>query len=487
MSSPGVYFYKNINYDDDYGALPFTEGDYTLSQLEARGIVNDDISSVRIINNSDGSTYTFILYEHDNFLGRTYTSSSNTPNLVVVGGDFNDITSSVKIIKNSPTPTPTPTPTNVAALYDANRDASVTLTLRGSSNYTASGFFFNHIGTHPGKYIGTCAHCVLDTGGNRTGNHYFNVYASISNFNNTGINRLFKTKVVGIAGYADLAVLELVNEDGTTFDQSGLTDQKAQTWSVSTSYQIGDQCFVIGDPGGYDAVSIAPGYIRDTKNPDSLYIANVFTDCDIMGGNSGSSIIDRNGDIIGIISYGYSGTELNFGASSLIMETAMTYICNNRTSYVGGTISNNTSGSSTTMMTRLSPVDSNYLISRNKTYETSTLGFPLRGFYVRSTTYPGLNELIDVITYIPPQDSSNSQELGLYYNQITPTEIYLATNGDESSNASLSASVMDINSETTNTRNFSIRAIPVDDDVYMGHSSHPTSSNAYVIGPLKKN
>ena len=84
MSSPGVYFYKNINYDDDYGALPFTEGDYTLSQLEARGIVNDDISSVRIINNSDGSTYTFILYEHDNFLGRTYTSSSTHTQILLL-------------------------------------------------------------------------------------------------------------------------------------------------------------------------------------------------------------------------------------------------------------------------------------------------------------------------------------------------------------------------------------------------------------------
>lgn len=490
MGSPGVYFYKHINYVGLYNSSPFTEGFYTLTDLKNMGVINDDLSSLKIVNNIvDNSTYTVTLYQHDNYNGNSYTTSVDIPNLVNVGGNFNDITSSVKIVKNTsstiptdPTPTPTPTPSNTAELYNNNRDSSVTLTLIGTTGlYTASGFFFNHNGTNSGIYIGTCAHCVLENGSNRNNGPYFTIYASISNFNNTGINRLFKTRIVGIAGYADAAVLELVDSTGNILSQSDISNQKALKWAAKGSYNIGDECYVIGDPGGLDAISMAHGHIRDTKNPNALYIDQLWTDCAIMGGNSGSPVVDNNGDIVGIISYGYSNTELNFGSSQAILEPVFTYICNNRTNYVGGTISNNT-----TTMTVLNPVNSLYLILKNKTYQSTYLGTPLRGFYA-SSGYTGLNTNTDIITYMPPQGSSGSVKLGLYHDQEPPTQIYLATGGNPNASTSIGATIHNIVSNTDNDQLLPIRGIPVDDDVYIGHSSAPMNMNVKVIRPIKIN
>ncbi|ACU59680.1 T9SS type A sorting domain-containing protein [Chitinophaga pinensis] len=57
--------YKDCNYGGYAVTLPV--GSYTLSQLQARGVVNDDISSLKV-----ASGYEVILYQHDNFGGDAY-------------------------------------------------------------------------------------------------------------------------------------------------------------------------------------------------------------------------------------------------------------------------------------------------------------------------------------------------------------------------------------------------------------------------------
>jgi hypothetical protein len=76
----------------DYGgyAVTLSEGSYTLSQLQARGIANDDISSIRV-----QSGYQATLYEHDNFTGNMITKSADDNCLVDEG--FNDSASSIVV------------------------------------------------------------------------------------------------------------------------------------------------------------------------------------------------------------------------------------------------------------------------------------------------------------------------------------------------------------------------------------------------------
>jgi len=83
-------FYKDCNYGGT--AVSLAAGDYTLSQLNAKGILNDDVSSVKV-----NSGYKVTLYWDDNFGGTTKVLTSD----MACDGTWNDKTSSVKIATNS--------------------------------------------------------------------------------------------------------------------------------------------------------------------------------------------------------------------------------------------------------------------------------------------------------------------------------------------------------------------------------------------------
>jgi hypothetical protein len=78
--------YQNCNYTGYALALPV--GDYTLDRLKSYGVVNDDLSSVRV-----ASGYKITLYEHDNFGGQSVLVTGDNSCL----GNFNDKASSIKI------------------------------------------------------------------------------------------------------------------------------------------------------------------------------------------------------------------------------------------------------------------------------------------------------------------------------------------------------------------------------------------------------
>ncbi|MDO7888254.1 beta-1,3-glucanase family protein [Hymenobacter cheonanensis] len=93
-SSSGVAtFYKDCNYAGTAVALPV--GDYTLSALQAKGILNDDVSSLQV-----NSGYQVILYENDNYTGSSLTltaSNSCLVNNALGTGNWNDKTSSLRV------------------------------------------------------------------------------------------------------------------------------------------------------------------------------------------------------------------------------------------------------------------------------------------------------------------------------------------------------------------------------------------------------
>ncbi len=91
----GATFYKDCNYTGAVISLP--AGDYTLTQLQGRGILNDDISSVKV-----SSGYQVVLYENDNFSGTTVTSTTDLSCLV--SQNFNDKATSVRITATGAAP-----------------------------------------------------------------------------------------------------------------------------------------------------------------------------------------------------------------------------------------------------------------------------------------------------------------------------------------------------------------------------------------------
>jgi hypothetical protein len=86
-------FYKDCNYTST--AVGLAVGDYTLSALQAKGILNDDISSLQV-----SSGYQVVLYESDNYSGNSLTltaSNSCLVNNALGTGNWNDKTTSLRV------------------------------------------------------------------------------------------------------------------------------------------------------------------------------------------------------------------------------------------------------------------------------------------------------------------------------------------------------------------------------------------------------
>ncbi|VXB98804.1 conserved exported hypothetical protein [Flavobacterium sp. 9AF] len=80
--------YKDCNYGGY--AISLAPGNYTLSQLQAKGVVNDDISSLKV-----NSGYEIVLYVDDNFNGSSVVIGSN--DTCLVDNNFNDLASSLRV------------------------------------------------------------------------------------------------------------------------------------------------------------------------------------------------------------------------------------------------------------------------------------------------------------------------------------------------------------------------------------------------------
>jgi hypothetical protein len=80
--------YKDCNYSGYAVSLP--AGDYTLGQLQAKGILDNDISSLKV-----QSGYEVVLYANDNFAGSS--TIITTDDTCLVDNSFNDAATSVRV------------------------------------------------------------------------------------------------------------------------------------------------------------------------------------------------------------------------------------------------------------------------------------------------------------------------------------------------------------------------------------------------------
>jgi hypothetical protein len=92
VSAVGTITAGTVYKDCFYGgyAVDLAPGSYTLSQMQALGIANEDISSLKV-----NSGYQVQLYANDNFLGNSQTFSVDNSCLVTNG--FNDAATSIKV------------------------------------------------------------------------------------------------------------------------------------------------------------------------------------------------------------------------------------------------------------------------------------------------------------------------------------------------------------------------------------------------------
>ena len=193
----------------------------------------------------------------------------------------------------------------------------------GVSNYVGSGFFINETGPNGEKgYVVTAGHCVLKS--DTLKDRMTNIYGVITNFNNTGEDKADEFDIIGIDGAADIAIIRPKNLIVTQ-------SQRSLNWGNSRNLTIGNTSLIIGNPSGIDPQSVTKGIIRDNQHTDisgTQPCENILTDTSITGGNSGSPIIDVNGDVIGILTYGFNPPvdDVNGGTSQYILQPVVKQI-----------------------------------------------------------------------------------------------------------------------------------------------------------------
>ncbi|XP_048438137.1 protease Do-like 5, chloroplastic isoform X2 [Pyrus x bretschneideri] len=116
-------------------------------------------------------------------------------------------------------------------------------------------------------------------------------------------------KIVGVDPTYDLAVLKV--------DVQG-HELKPVVLGTSNDLHVGQSCFAIGNPYGYEntlTIGVVSGLGREIPSPDGKAIRGAIqTDAAINSGNSGGPLIDSHGHIIGVNTATF--TRKGTGASS---------------------------------------------------------------------------------------------------------------------------------------------------------------------------
>ena len=178
-----------------------------------------------------------------------------------------------------------------------------------NSRYSGSGFYYYDTNADlVNGYFITAAHCVMEI----TNNVYYKTTAAYiqnpitTKWITVNVNNIY------VDGVADIALIR-TGIDFTNYPQYCL---KLNTGIVNA----GDECYVVGNPGGIDEDSISSGCVRDPNycDPDGYQVTNsIYINAPGIGGNSGGPIVNKNGDVIGIYTFGLGeGLECYGGGSN---------------------------------------------------------------------------------------------------------------------------------------------------------------------------
>jgi S1-C subfamily serine protease len=191
-----------------------------------------------------------------------------------------------------------------------------------------SGFFIKKNNKY---FIITCAHLVED--------NPHKIYIDVQNVNNVqGEHRQIRCKLIGMDRASDIAVLCPVSLKESPKDGFDITDQPFLNFGDSTSTKIGEKCYIIGNASGLDPFSIVDGLVRDNKFVLDLATESILISAPISPGTSGSPILNKCGQVIGMIGYSIRDIDSNFpglvgGSTQFMMEKIINIIIENNSDY----------------------------------------------------------------------------------------------------------------------------------------------------------
>ena len=149
-----------------------------------------------------------------------------------------------------------------------------------------------------------------------TNNHVINGATSIS-VTDIGNGRTYSAKVVGYDASDDVAVLQLVGASGL----------KAASVADSDDVKVGQDVVAVGNAGGTGGTPTAAGgtvtalnqaiTASDELNGTSENLSNLIeTDADVQSGDSGGSLVNSSGQVVGIDSAAAQGYSLQSSGNS---------------------------------------------------------------------------------------------------------------------------------------------------------------------------
>ncbi|KAL9224831.1 hypothetical protein vseg_000828 [Gypsophila vaccaria] len=151
---------------------------------------------------------------------------------------------------------------------------------------TGSGFVWDKLG-----HIVTNYHVVANLASDKSGLQYCKVTLRDSEGNKISA----EGKIVGLDPSCDLAVLK-VNTEGREIKPAAL--------GTSQNLRVGQTCFAIGNPYGYEntlTTGVVSGLGREIPSPNGQAIRGAIqTDAAINAGNSGGPLTDSYGHVIGV-------------------------------------------------------------------------------------------------------------------------------------------------------------------------------------------
>lgn len=205
-----------------------------------------------------------------------------------------------------------------SSLYENIKDAVVMISVNQA--WQGTGFFVSDDG-----YIVTAAHVITEPVDEKNEKGAIRPAKDIFVLVSPKYD-VYKCRVVGIDGVGDIGVLKIEMDDPFNRNNHPIRNQKYLPFIEKA--KTGELAYVLGYPLGTDLSSFSMGIVRNERFvAPSLFIPFnvVLITSPAYQGNSGSPIVNVDGDVIGLLTFVYYANEQTFesiggGPSSSIVS-----------------------------------------------------------------------------------------------------------------------------------------------------------------------